>query len=134
MAEPEKRGRVNRILIVDDHDLVRGFTRTALEQVGYTVDTAANGAEALEKIGDTSPYDLLITDINMPELDGFQVLDRLRDVRSMRKIIYSATAEDADIRRSLNEMNLMSDVDALIGKPCPITEFLSMIDQILTQS
>ncbi len=124
-------GNVNRILIVDDHDLVRGFTRTALEQVGYFVDTAENGREALEMIRDGGKYELLITDINMPIFDGLELLDALRDNSSMRKVIYSATAEERDIRQALTEMNLADQIEAIIGKPCPVTDFLTTIEMVL---
>lgn len=124
-------GNVNRILIVDDHDLVRGFTRTALEQVGYRVDTAINGREALEAIGSGDKYDLVITDINMPIFDGLELLDSLREHTGLRKVIYSATAEERDIRDALEKMGLSDQIEAIIGKPCPVTDFLTTIEMVL---
>jgi len=58
-----------RILAVEDNDLVRSFLEAGLSTAGYAVETAHNGREALEKI-DRAPYDLIITDMRMPELDG----------------------------------------------------------------
>ena len=49
----------------------------------------------------------------------------------MRKVIYSATAEDIEIRTELATRNLAVDVDAIIGKPCPLAEFLTKIEQVL---
>ena len=66
-----------RILIVDDANLVRLYYRKILESVGYEVDEALNGLEALERLMQTPP-DLLIVDVNMPQMDGFTFLSTLR--------------------------------------------------------
>ena len=58
-----------RILAVENNDLVLSFLEAGLTSVGYDVDTAHNGREALEKL-DHVAYDLIITDVRMPELDG----------------------------------------------------------------
>jgi two-component system, chemotaxis family, chemotaxis protein CheY len=67
-----------RILIVDDAGLVRRFYREALERAGFAVDEALNGLEALEKLLQSEPFDLLIVDINMPQMDGLTFLQKLR--------------------------------------------------------
>ena len=73
MAEPAKL----RILIVDDASLVRRYYRDALERAGFEVDEALNGVEALEKLlGE--PADLLIVDVNMPQMDGLTFIKALR--------------------------------------------------------
>jgi two-component system chemotaxis response regulator CheY len=66
-----------RVLVVDDAALVRAYYRQALAQAGYHVDEALNGMEALEKVLLHS-YDLLIVDINMPQMDGVTFLRTLR--------------------------------------------------------
>ena len=66
------------VLIIDDAALVRAYYRQTLEQAGYRVDEALNGLEALEKILLHS-FDLLIVDINMPQMDGLTFLRTLRD-------------------------------------------------------
>ena len=65
------------ILVVDDASLVRLYYRTLLEAAGFQVLEALNGLEALEKLLAT-PADLLIVDVNMPQMDGFTFLDTLR--------------------------------------------------------
>jgi two-component system chemotaxis response regulator CheY len=65
------------ILIVDDAALVRAYYRQALERVGYRVDEALNGLEALEKVL-LHTFDLMIVDINMPQMDGMTFLRTLR--------------------------------------------------------
>ena len=66
-----------RVLVVDDASLVRLYYRAALEGVGFYVEEALNGLEALEKLV-TAPMDLLIVDVNMPQMDGFTFLRTLR--------------------------------------------------------
>jgi DNA-binding response OmpR family regulator len=67
-----------RILIVDDEPNVRLVFRTALESIGYQIEEAANGENALEKLGG-SHYDLALLDLQMPCLDGMATLRRLRE-------------------------------------------------------
>ncbi len=66
------------VLIIDDAALVRAYYRQALERAGYRVDEALNGLEALEKILLHS-FDLLIVDVNMPQMDGITFLRTLRE-------------------------------------------------------
>ena len=65
------------VLVVDDAALVRLYYRTILESAGYEVREALNGVEALERVLE-SPPDLLIVDVNMPQMDGFTFLAALR--------------------------------------------------------
>ena len=71
-------GNGKRILIIDDAGLVRRFYREALERAGFAVEEALNGLEALEKLLQDEPFDLLIVDINMPQMDGLTFLQKLR--------------------------------------------------------
>lgn len=73
MADPAKK----RVLVVDDANLVRLYYRDALERAGFEVDEAFNGLEALEKLLE-APVDLLIVDVNMPQMDGLTFLATLR--------------------------------------------------------
>jgi two-component system chemotaxis response regulator CheY len=71
----EKTGR--RVLVVDDASLVRRFYRDALERAGFHVEEALNGIEALEKLL-AIPVDMMIVDVNMPQMDGFTFLRVVR--------------------------------------------------------
>jgi two-component system chemotaxis response regulator CheY len=66
-----------RILVIDDANLVRRFYRDALERAGFTVDEALNGVEALERIL-VETFDLVIVDVNMPQMDGFTFVKAMR--------------------------------------------------------
>ncbi len=73
MAELSKK----RVLVIDDAGLVRLYYRGILEEAGYEVDEALNGLEAIEKLLQ-QPADLLIVDVNMPQMDGLSFLKLLR--------------------------------------------------------
>jgi two-component system KDP operon response regulator KdpE len=67
------------ILIVDDEPRMVRFVRMNLELEGYRVTEAGNGIETLEKVRDELP-DLVLLDVMMPEMDGFETLQRLREI------------------------------------------------------
>ena len=73
MSDPVK----TRVLVIDDASLVRLYYRSAFEPAGYAVDEALNGIEALEKLL-VQAADLLIVDVNMPQMDGVTFLRTLR--------------------------------------------------------
>ncbi len=67
-----------RILVVDDEEIVLRSCQRALAADGREIDTAANGAEALERV-ERAPYDVLVLDIMMPNIDGLEVLQRVKE-------------------------------------------------------
>ncbi len=71
--------RKNRILVTDDDKIVRKICQTALEGAGFAVDFAENGQLALDKIIEAD-YDLLLTDMEMPVMDGMALLEKLREI------------------------------------------------------
>ncbi len=93
-------GTGKRVLVVDDASLVRLYYRDALEQAGYAVDEALNGLEALEKLL-VRPVDLLVVDVNMPQMDGLTFLKVLRrqdlPVASIPALVTSTEAGPQDI-------------------------------------
>jgi two-component system response regulator PilR (NtrC family) len=75
-----------RILVVDDEPSMREFLEIMLEKEGYEVVTASHGLEALKQCEET-PFDLVITDIKMPKVNGMEVLHRIKDVNPNAKVI-----------------------------------------------
>jgi CheY-like chemotaxis protein len=74
-----------KILVVDDERLNRTLMTVALSNTGYTVVCAEHGREALEKLH-AQPYDALLLDLLMPEMDGFQVLEQMRHDEHLRHV------------------------------------------------
>lgn len=69
-----------KVLIVDDSEMIRNFHTYILKSIGLEVITAVDGADALEKIySSNDPLVMAITDINMPNMDGYTLVERLRD-------------------------------------------------------
>ncbi|HEY3120516.1 MAG TPA: response regulator [Vicinamibacteria bacterium] len=74
-----------RILVVDDDENILTLERTILEQKGFDVTTVAGGAEALQVLHD-QPFDLVLLDVMMPEIDGFTVCRRIKDDPKLKDI------------------------------------------------
>ena len=120
-----------RILVVDDAALARLYYRNALERAGFHVDEALNGVEALEKL-QTAPVDLLIVDVNMPQMDGFTFVQTLRrqefPLAGIPALITSTESGPQDIEASraaganfylvkpVNEETLVEYASMLSGK------------------
>ena len=89
-----------RVLVVDDASLVRRYYRAALEGAGFQVAEALNGIEALEQVL-TAHFDLLIVDVNMPQMDGLSFLKTVRGkslpLSSTPALITSSEADPARI-------------------------------------
>ena len=89
-----------RVLVVDDASLVRRYYRDALERAGFEMAEALNGVEALEKMA-LDTFDLVIVDVNMPQMDGFTFLKALRrqtpPTSSIPALVISSEAGPQDI-------------------------------------
>lgn len=94
MTDPEKT-----ILVIDDAALTRLYYRSILEEAGFRIEEALNGLEALEKLL-TRRADLLIVDVNMPQMDGFTFLEVLRGkerpLASIPALVTSTEAAETD--------------------------------------
>ena len=90
------------ILIVEDDAAIRRLVRMVLERIGYKVDVAADGVEAVLKMG-LVEFDVIILDLMMPNLDGFAFINTLveNDPERLRRIIVTSAASPAIIRERL---------------------------------
>ena len=89
---------MKRVLIIDDAATVRMYHRGILKQAGYESDEAVNGMEALEKAFD-GQFDLYLVDVNMPKMDGYSFLRKLREAVEIRQapaVMISTEAEEHD--------------------------------------
>ena len=110
-----------RLLIVDDEREIREALRTALEDQGFTVAVAANGAEALAKIQERRPR-LVLLDLMMPIVDGWEVLDRVRadpSLDDVRVCVCSAVPGLASTR-----------ADFVLRKPFGVEAVMSVVEQV----
>ena len=90
------------ILVVEDDELIRGFQKNKLEKAGYEVDEAQNGLEAWNKIKDNR-YILILIDIFLPKMDGFQLLKNIRSQEIPAKtIVLSSKSQDKYIKKAFD--------------------------------
>lgn len=114
-----------KVLIIEDEpDMVRGL-RDALSFEGYAVQAAATGAEGIEKAQDDEP-DLVILDLMLPDINGYQVCEAIRAVNQQVPIIMlTARSQESDKIRGLE-----SGADDYVTKPFSIGEFLARVKAI----
>ena len=113
-----------RILLVDDEERILNFLRTKLKASGFEVLTARNGEEALEQAQAQEP-DLIVLDLLMPKMDGFEVLRELRSFSTVPVIILSAREADADKIKGLR-----LGADDYLPKPFNPDELVARIEAV----
>ncbi len=117
-----------RILFVDDNPTITQLITDILSLDGYGVDTAPNGIAALEKI-EGRRYDLILTDLHMPEMDGAGLYRELakRQTHPPQKIIFlTGTAGTSEAHRLVQESGL-----PLLRKPFNLVELLELVRKVL---
>jgi len=119
------------ILIVEDEEAIRELISLTLQGGGYTVSTACDGLEALEKLKARAP-DALLLDINMPRMDGLTLLGQLKGDplwNSLPVLMLTAQSSPADIRQAMK-----LGADDYIGKPFEPRQLLRRIERLLGRS
>ena len=124
MADLDRR----RILVVDDEERMVRFIRMNLEHDGFQVGEAFNGKQAIQKIRDFTP-DLILLDVMMPDIDGFDVLETIRDFSNVPVIMLTAKGEEDDRVRGLEH-----GADDYITKPFSPRELVSRIKAVLRRT
>src|SRR5271167_4392880 len=120
--------RPTRILLVDDEQAILTLLSYPLSQDGYEVVRASDGAEAMERFGETE-FDLVVLDVSMPHLDGLEVCRRLRASSSVPIIMLTAKTEEID-----KVLGLELGADDYITKPFSIREFRSRVKAALRRA
>ena len=126
------------VLVVDDDPEMRRITAVVLESKGYKVRAADDGEDALAKIEEQEP-DLLVLDLLMPKMDGFEVCKRLKERRErggkrIPVLILSAVREESSRRRYELETEIELDVDDYITKPISPPILLQRVERVLRKS
>jgi DNA-binding response OmpR family regulator len=113
-----------QVLVTDDEPRIINFLKSKLKASGYDVLTAANGGEALEQVQANEP-DLMVLDIMMPKMDGFETLKQLRSFSSIPVIVLSAMGSNSDKIKGLD-----LGADDYLAKPFSPDELVSRIEAV----
>jgi two-component system cell cycle sensor histidine kinase/response regulator CckA len=115
------------ILVVDDEQPVRTLARRVLESAGYTITDVGSGHEAIALLEQGAPLDLLMADLDMPELGGDEMARRIRAKRPDLKVLYVT----GHIDRLMDERPLLWDGEAFLEKPFTAAGLLEAVSMIL---
>lgn len=116
-----------KILLVEDNELNYEIAKTVLEEAGFRVDGASNGKEAIDKASDNT-YDVILMDIQMPIMDGYEATKELRRLGNRTPIIAMTANAFSEDRKKANDVGM----DGYIAKPIDVNKLVSTIVNILS--
>ena len=120
--------RQKRIVVVDDFRGIRTIIKESLEKRGYEVEEADDGDQAL-KFFDGRQVDLLITDFDMPEMDGAKLIRRIRD---MSKYTYTPVIMLTGIKRERLEEHIADlNIACFLQKPFEVKHFYTVVERLI---
>ncbi len=125
---PDETFKNRLILVVDDEERMARFIRLNLEHDGFQVIEAYRGGKAIQMIRDSMP-DLVILDVMMPDMDGFEVLRTVREISSLPVIMLTAKGEEDDRVRGLE-----LGADDYVTKPFSPRELISRVRAVLRRT
>jgi DNA-binding response OmpR family regulator len=117
-----------RILVVDDDPDIRGLLRELLDRRGFTVTEARDGQEALRVFFEQRP-DLVVLDVQMPGLDGWKTLERIRELSDVPVVMLTAKATELEKTRGLR-----AGADDYVTKPFGRQELLARVEALLRRT
>ncbi len=118
----------HRVLIVDDDADIRLLVRSLLERAGYDVQEAEDGKSALRAFYENPPA-MVILDVSMPEMDGYQTLERLRDLSDVPVLMLTARSQELEKVRGLS-----AGADDYVAKPFGRQELLARVQALLRRT
>ena len=116
---------MSRVLVVDDEAGIRKVIHDALRREGHDVESAEDGQEALSRL-EKAEFDLVITDLNMPRLDGLDFIQRIRETTDIPALVLTVRQEERDKVRLLD-----AGADDYVTKPFGIAELLARVRALL---
>jgi DNA-binding response OmpR family regulator len=117
-----------RILVVDDDEDIRGLVRTLLERTGAEVKEAANGRDGLREFHAWRP-DLVVLDVSMPDMDGWNVLERIRDMSEVPVLMLTARGDELERVRGLQ-----AGADDYVVKPFGKQELVARVQALIRRA
>jgi DNA-binding response OmpR family regulator len=117
-----------RILVVDDDEDIRGLVRTLLERTGAEVKEAATGRDGLREFHAWRP-DLVVLDVSMPEMDGWNVLERIRDMSEVPVLMLTARGDELERVRGLQ-----AGADDYLVKPFGKQELVARVQALIRRA
>lgn len=119
---------MERILVIDDNGRDRRLLRDALEHAGYAVEEAAGGAEGLKVLFDSRP-DVVILDVIMPNMDGWAVCQRIREVTDVPVIMLTSLNRDEEVVKGLE-----LGADDFVSKPVSPRQLIARVRAVLRRA
>ncbi len=120
---------MKKILIIEDDNFLQGLEAGKLKKSGYDVTTAKDGEEGMQKIYEPS-IDLILLDIILPKFDGFEILKKVKETETLRKIpviVFSNLSEEKDIKKAKE----LGAVDFMVKSNFTLDELVAHIEEIL---
>lgn len=117
-----------KVLVVDDEPYILRSLRMILEMEGYMVDTATDGLEALKKVSESKPH-LILLDIMMPHMDGYEVAKRLKEDPSTSDIFILILTAKGQEKDKIHSLSLGADEH--LTKPFSPNKLLERVKEIL---
>jgi DNA-binding NtrC family response regulator len=123
-------GTGRKILVIDDDLAIRVLLQAVLRRMKFDVELAEDGADGLEKIQKNGAYDLILLDLMMPRLNGYEFIDRVGEVHSDRPHIIVFTAAG---KRGVDKIPANSVCNSIL-KPFDLDTFIGIIAECLSHS
>lgn len=120
---------MRKILIIEDDSFLQGLEASKLKKESYDVITASTGEEGMNKINEAG-IDLILLDLVLPKFDGFEILKKIRETESLKKIpviVFSNLSEDKDIKRAEE----LGATDFMVKSNFTLDELVDRINKIL---
>ena len=128
LYKPKDLWGSGRILIVEDEDMVRAVAERALVRQGYVVETASDGEQALELFADGKRYDLVVSDVVMPNLDGPSMARQLRENYGEIRLLFMSGYAEEQLRETISLDNV-----SFLAKPFSVQQIAEAVHDALAK-
>jgi two-component system cell cycle sensor histidine kinase/response regulator CckA len=129
LYKPKDLWGTGRLLIVEDEDMVRAVAERALVRQGYVVETASDGEQALELFAGGKRYDLVVSDVVMPNLDGPSMARQLREHYGEVRILFMSGYAEEQLRETISLDNV-----SFLAKPFSVQQIAEAVHDALAKS